>query len=111
MYRSKDGGLSYDEDNLSLDPVELEERLHRLCYHHGDSRDLFVYGLYFDTDFDAELYDVDKMLMSLCRYGRQSLEYWEEQPITRLVAYVEILGELIREEKEKATNTPENDYT
>lgn len=110
MYRGQNGGLRYDHDNVPLVPEVIQARLYTLSYHHGDGRDAFIHAEGFNLDPQEEIDSIERGLAYLCRYGRLDLEYWEEQPVTRMVKWLDMIGDMIKAEKASSPSR-ETDYT
>lgn len=103
---------------MTLDPALIERRLERLigpaC--RGDEHDIGWIPSFAMSIGDAMVFEqaLEEELVYLARYMRQSIRVLEEQPITRLRGWVEIVSKFIRAEsgvKEASAEQLETEYT
>lgn len=94
--------MRYDAEGLTLDSGVLERRFEALGASEGDQ----VFALKVDAvqvDPDEEIAEIERSLVYLARYGRQSdVAYWECQPMTRINAWLTMVSDLIRAENDSS---------
>lgn len=99
---------------MALDPAEVERWLLVLGKFHGDRRDMGV-TIALMTAFDphAMMDALEDELVYLARYLRQDIEYLEQQPLSRLRHWADVLSGYIRAERGVGSpqDPSETDYT
>lgn len=94
--------MRYDSEGLTLDDREIGRRLEAL----GADEGAQVFVLKVDASTvnpEEEIDEIERSLVYLARYGRQSdVRYWEQQPVTRVNSWLRMVSELIKAENESS---------